>query len=94
MGMFEDLRNRVINWALVEKPVFSGKVIRRLTASKSNSKGGGAAGKGKAAAALPAATAASDAAAPVDLRFGGASSLPRDNGLRAANIAAGVPGAR
>lgn len=72
-----DLRNRAINWVLVEKPVTAAKVIRRLTAS--GSKGS----KGVIGAAAPALPARSAAPAP----------LTRDNGLRAANIAAGVPGA-
>lgn len=81
-----DLRNRAINWVLVEKPVTAAKVIRRLTAS--GSKGlKGAKGKrgvkGVIGAAAPALPARSAAPAP----------LTRDNGLRAANIAAGVPGA-
>lgn len=81
-----DLRNRAINWVLVEKPVTAAKVIRRLTASGSKgSKGakGKRGSKGVIGAAAPALPARSAAPAP----------LTRDNGLRAANIAAGVPGA-
>lgn len=81
-----DLRNRVINWVLVEKPVTAAKVIRRLTASGSKgAKGakGKRGSKGVIGAAAPALPARSAAPAP----------LTRDNGLRAANIAAGVPGA-
>ncbi len=81
-----DLRNRVINWVLVEKPVTAAKVIRRLTASGSKgTKGakGKRGSKGVIGAAAPALPARSAAPAP----------LTRDNGLRAANIAAGVPGA-
>lgn len=81
-----DLRNRAINWVLVEKPVTAAKVIRRLTASGSKgSKGakGKRGAKGVIGAAAPALPARSAAPAP----------LTRDNGLRAANIAAGVPGA-
>lgn len=81
-----DLRNRVINWVLVEKPVTAAKVIRRLTASGSKgAKGakGKSGSKGVIGAAAPALPARSAAPAP----------LTRDNGLRAANIAAGVPGA-
>lgn len=79
-----DLRNRAINWVLVEKPVTAAKVIRRLTASGSKgSKGakGKRGSKGVIGAAAPALPARSAAPAP----------LTRDNGLRAANIAAGVP---
>ena len=81
-----DLRNRAINWVLVEKPVTAAKVIRRLTASGSKgAKGakGKRGAKGVIGAAAPALPARSAAPAP----------LTRDNGLRAANIAAGVPGA-
>lgn len=81
-----DLRNRAINWVLVEKPVTAAKVIRRLTASGSKGlKGakGKRGAKGVIGAAAPALPARSAAPAP----------LTRDNGLRAANIAAGVPGA-
>lgn len=81
-----DLRNRAINWVLVEKPVTAAKVIRRLTASGSKgAKGakGKRGSKGVNGAAAPALPARSAAPAP----------LTRDNGLRAANIAAGVPGA-
>ncbi|HHT31588.1 MAG TPA: hypothetical protein GX015_03440 [Corynebacterium sp.] len=81
-----DLRNRAINWVLVEKPVTAAKVIRRLTASGSKgAKGakGKRGSKGVIGAAAPALPARSAAPAP----------LTRDNGLRAANIAAGVPGA-
>lgn len=81
-----DLRNRIINWVLVEKPVTAAKVIRRLTASGSKgAKGakGKRGSKGVIGAAAPALPARSAAPAP----------LTRDNGLRAANIAAGVPGA-
>lgn len=81
-----DLRNRAINWVLVEKPVTAAKVIRRLTASGSKGlKGakGKRGSKGVIGAAAPALPARSAAPAP----------LTRDNGLRAANIAAGVPGA-
>lgn len=81
-----DLRNRAINWVLVEKPVTAAKVIRRLTASGSKgAKGakGKRGSKGVIGAAAPALPARSAAPAPVT----------RDNGLRAANIAAGVPGA-
>lgn len=81
-----DLRNRAINWVLVEKPVTAAKVIRRLTASGSKgAKGakGSKGAKGVIGAAAPALPARSAAPAP----------LTRDNGLRAANIAAGVPGA-
>ena len=81
-----DLRNRAINWVLVEKPVTAAKVIRRLTASGSKgAKGakGKRGSKGVIGAATPALPARSAAPAP----------LTRDNGLRAANIAAGVPGA-
>lgn len=81
-----DLRNRAINWVLVEKPVTAAKVIRRLTASGSKGlKGakGKRGSKGVIGAATPALPARSAAPAP----------LTRDNGLRAANIAAGVPGA-
>ncbi|MDY0114595.1 MAG: hypothetical protein RBS21_10000 [Corynebacterium sp.] len=84
-----DLRNRAINWVLVEKPVTAAKVIRRLTASGSKGAKGAKGAKGKRGskgvigAAAPALPARSAAPAP----------LTRDNGLRAANIAAGVPGA-
>lgn len=81
-----DLRNRAINWVLVEKPVTAAKVIRRLTASGAKgAKGakGKRGSKGVIGAAAPALPARSAAPAP----------LTRDNGLRAANIAAGVPGA-
>lgn len=81
-----DLRNRAINWVLVEKPVTAAKVIRRLTASGSKgAKGakGKRGSKGVIGAAAPALPARSAAPAP----------LTRDNGLRVANIAAGVPGA-
>lgn len=81
-----DLRNRAINWVLVEKPVTAAKIIRRLTASGSKgAKGakGKRGSKGVIGAAAPALPARSAAPAP----------LTRDNGLRAANIAAGVPGA-
>lgn len=78
-----DLRNRAINWVLVEKPVTAAKVIRRLTASGSKGAKGKRGSKGVIGAAAPALPARSAAPAP----------LTRDNGLRAANIAAGVPGA-
>ena len=81
-----DLRNRAINWVLVEKPVTAAKIIRRLTASGSKgAKGakGKRGSKGVIGAAAPALPSRSAAPAP----------LTRDNGLRAANIAAGVPGA-
>lgn len=81
-----DLRNRAINWVLVEKPVTAAKVIRRLTASGSKGSKGAKSkrgSKGVNGAAAPALPARSAAPAP----------LTRDNGLRAANIAAGVPGA-
>lgn len=78
-----DLRNRAINWVLVEKPVTAAKVIRRLTASGAKGAKGKRGSKGVIGAAAPALPARSAAPAP----------LTRDNGLRAANIAAGVPGA-
>lgn len=73
-----DLRNKIINWVLVEKPAVAAKVIRRLTSS--GSKRGKSGGTGTPAA-LP---------VPVAVR---PTPLNRDNGLRAANVAAGVPGA-
>ncbi|MFD5867509.1 hypothetical protein ACFWGD_02685 [Corynebacterium sp. NPDC060344] len=88
-----DIRNRAINWVLVERPRLAAKIIRKLTASGSSHS------SARTSATPPtAATGTTDAATTTS---GGASATPataakpltRDNGLRAANIAAGVPGA-
>ncbi|MFO6503896.1 hypothetical protein ACLB3A_00075 [Corynebacterium freneyi] len=69
-----DLRNRAINWLLVEKPAVAARIIRMLMSSRKQ-------GASRKHEARPA------SAEPT-------SPLTRDNGLRAANIAAGIPGAK
>ncbi len=76
-----DIRNRAINWVLVEKPAVAAKVIRKLTA-----KGSKGSKRSTKKTAQMAATRGVPAPEP--------GPLTRNNGLRAANVAARVPGAR
>lgn len=94
-----NLRNRIINWVLVEKPAFAAKIIRKMSSPTPKKQSQGRARKRRKTStpALPAAApATAPAAAPQAAPQTPATRpepLTRDNGLRAANIAAGVPGA-
>ena len=69
-----DLRNRAINWLLVEKPAVAARIIRTLMSSRKQE------------------VSRKHEVRPTPAKR--MSPLTRDNGLRAANIAAGVPGAK
>lgn len=90
-----NLRNRIINWVLVEKPAFAAKIIRKMSSPTPKKQSQGRARK-RRKTSTPALPAAAPAAAPQAAPQTPATRpepLTRDNGLRAANIAAGVPGA-
>lgn len=86
-----NLRNRIINWVLVEKPAFAAKIIRKMSSPTPKKQSQGRARK-RRKTSTPALPATAPAAAP-QTPATRPESLTRDNGLRAANIAAGVPGA-
>lgn len=90
-----NLRNRIINWVLVEKPAFAAKIIRKMSSPTPKKQSQGRARK-RRKTSTPALPATAPAAAPQAAPQTPATRpepLTRDNGLRAANIAAGVPGA-
>lgn len=90
-----NLRNRIINWVLVDKPAFAAKIIRKMSSPTPKKQSQGRARKRRKTStpALPAAAPATAPAAAPQTPATRPEPLTRDNGLRAANIAAGVPGA-
>lgn len=104
-AVLNDIRNKAINWVLVEKPRWAAKIIRKMTASSSSSSttakrstgnGRSTGNKRLERSARPELVAGEQAGAAATVASAAASAptpLVRDNGLRAANVAAGIPGA-